>query len=118
MSKRRAWLAPLVVIASLLFSQWAAASQFCLLAAGTSDPAAAEAKAPCPDMPDTSTCVRHCASGLPAIDVAHAPSVPAFVAAPALRLQLADVPTARARDTRAPLPPQPPPTIRFSVLRI
>jgi hypothetical protein len=106
---------------SLLVSQWVVAMNACAWMDGAPTPQAStvhQAAGHCPEHSPAPSCERHCNAGdvapdcaktLPVFDVTHAP--PMRIALPAPRGQY-------ARMHPRQLPPDPPASIRFSVLRI
>ena len=120
MRSHRALHAVLLVLA-LLFSQWAVAAHACAVASGVASVKASSAgHAPCCPQPAApNTCEQHCAYGDATVD--HAKPLPALdvTLGPALAVPIAEPARLRPRLDRPPaVAPDPPPAIRFSVLRI
>lgn len=119
MRTHRVLNAALLVVA-LLFSQWAVAMHAC---ASSVPVTFAKVSAPhdpcCPDPVQPNTCDQHCAFGQSAVDHAK-PFAPLDVTlGPALELTFVEPVHFHARVDRPPVvAPDPPPSIRFSVLRI
>jgi hypothetical protein len=109
----------LFVLVALLFSQWATASHACAMFAVPAAHAAHPAAPGCPDSGTPNTCEQHCGAGHAATDSAKSPSVPHITDFTRLRAGLIAAPLVRiAFEARRDIPPEPPPAIRFSVLRI
>lgn len=110
----------LVAIFALLMSQLALSAHACeMMASPTS--VVADSQSPCPGSMDTANlCDQHCQFGNSAVD--HGKPLPAFdvTLAPALHIDQPHVFPALPRRSLREMPPspEPPPAIRFSVLRI
>ena len=106
---------------ALLFSQWAVAMHACGgMPASPAAHAANDARDPCcPDPAAPNTCVQHCDYGHATVDAAKPVPTLDVTLGPALTVTFAGLAQFNARVDRAPVfAPDPPPSIRFSVLRI
>lgn len=109
-----------LLVVALLFSQWAVAMHAC---AATAPVAFAKASAPhdpcCPDPIQPNTCDQHCAFGQSAVDHAKSFAPLDVTLGPALAVRLPGHARLQPRVDRPPVvAPDPPPSIRFSVLRV
>lgn len=119
MRSHRILSAALVVVA-LLFSQWAVAMHACGMTASSAVHAASEAREPCcPDPVAPNTCVQHCEFGDATVDAAKPVPTLDVTLGPALEVAFVERVHFHARlDRPLVVAPDPPPSIRFSVLRI
>ena len=111
-----------LLVAALLFSQWAVAMHACA-AAGMAVPsahAASNAHAPCcPEPAVPNTCEQHCAFGHAAVDAAKPHAFADVTLGAALVVPAVEPARFGVRlDRPAAVAPDPPPSIRSSVLRI
>jgi hypothetical protein len=127
MNRRHRFLAALFALFALLASQFAVSAYVCEMMASpgmavqVDRSLAAEGPDPCPGMLDSANlCEQHCGYGHSAVDQGKPfPMLDVGMAA-ALRIDRPYVSDSLLRRSqRAPVvPPEPPPAIRFSVLRI
>jgi len=118
MKRGRRIACSLFILATLLFSQWATASYVCAMWV---QPAmdARELRSGCHDLGTPNTCEQHCKAGHVATDSGKLPTFPDVTDFTPLRVVLAAETVSRvAPRAWRDVPPDPPPTIRFSVLRI
>ena len=118
--RKHRFLHAVLLLVALLFSQWAVAMHACGAAVPVVSAQAPAAHDPCcPDPATPNTCDQHCAFGQSAVDHAK-PFAPFDVTlGPALAVPASPLARMQPRLERAPLvAPDPPPSIRFSVLRI
>lgn len=108
------------VVVALLFSQWAVAMHACGSMTSPSAHAASDARDPCcPDPAPLNTCVEHCGFGHATVDAAKPVPTLDVTLGPALAVTFVEPACFHARADRPPVvAPDPPPAIRFSVLRI
>jgi len=108
-----------LLVAALLFSHWAVAMHACGVAVPVVSAGASGSHDPCcPDPVARHACDQHCAFGQSAVDHAK-PFAPLDVTlGPALALRVPESGRLQARIDRPVVAPDPPPSIRFSVLRI
>lgn len=117
----RRMLTAVLAMACLLLSQMAVAAYFCAETSPTAAIAAAQMPSDCEQQADPANlCQQHCQFGYSAVDAAKpVPTLDVTAASPLLLMQVPAVPSSQApRLHRRVLPPEPPPAIRFSVLRI
>jgi hypothetical protein len=119
MRKHRFVHATLLVVA-LLFSQWAVAMHACAVAVPAVSAHATGAHDPCcPDPVAPNTCEQHCAYGAAAVDPAKPAATLDVTLGPALVLRTLEPARALVRIDRPRVAAtDPPPSVRFSVLRI
>jgi len=108
-----------LLVAALLFSHWAVAMHACGVAVTVVSAGAPGSHDPCcPDPVAAHACEQHCAFGQSAVDHAK-PFAPLDVTlGPALALRVPESGSLRSRIDRPVAAPDPPPSIRSSVLRI
>lgn len=108
------------VVIALLFSQWAVAMHACGMLTGASAHAAGDARDPCcPEPVAPNTCAQHCDFGHATVDAAKPVPTLDVTLGPALAVAFAEPAHSRLRVDRPPVvAPDPPASIRFSVLRI
>lgn len=118
--RTRRFVHSLVVIAALLFSQWVVAAHACAMAAPAAAQASAAAHDPCcPEPAVPNTCEQHCAYGNATLDQPKPVAMLDVTLGPSLAVPMAPAAPRLERIDRAPpVAPDPPPSIRFSVLRI
>lgn len=118
---RRFFMAFLAVFA-LLGSQLAVSAHFCNVMAGSASHAAMDMAgdgAGCPEVDTHNLCEQHCSFGNSAVDSKQAPALDTAPATPFAYVNRPPVAASPVVRNRYPvLPPEPPPAIRFSVLRI
>jgi hypothetical protein len=118
---RRAAVAFLALFA-LLTSQLALSAHACEMLSSGGAAIHSQSPSPCPDMPVTSNlCEQHCQFGASAVDQGKPlPALDVTVVSPGLHVDRLFVlaRTLRLSLRDSPLPPEPPPALRFSVLRI
>lgn len=104
---------------ALLFSQLVVSAHACDQLVGVAAMSAMEANG-CPEMNIVNLCDQHCQFGHSAVDQGKPVASPDITSGPAIHVQQ-PYPSpflAGQAPREAPLPPEPPPAIRFSVLRI
>jgi hypothetical protein len=129
MTRRHRYLAALFALFALLTSQLAVAAYVCEIMGSPSMAVQVdtlppgEESDPCPEMLDSANlCQQHCAYGHSAVDQGKPLPLPAPDVGMSVALRIGEpcvLDSLLRRSLREPpLPPQPPPAIRFSVLRI
>jgi hypothetical protein len=120
--RARRLVVALVALLALLTSQLALSAHICEMLSSSSAAVHSQSSTPCPDMPATSNlCDQHCQFGASAVDQAKpVPALDVTALSPGLHVNEPFVlfPGPRFSYRDSPLPPEPPPAIRFSVLRI
>jgi hypothetical protein len=119
MRSRRIVHAAFMVLA-LLFSQWVVALHACNMSTPPSAQAAHDVAAPCcPDPAVPNACEQHCDFGHSAVDHAKSAATLDVTLGPALVVRMLEPARLHLRIDRPPaVAPDPPSSIRFSVLRI
>jgi len=119
MNRVRRAATALFMLAALLFSQWVTASFACAMVMPQVAQAAGGMPPGCPDAGTPNTCEKHCVGDHAATDSGKPASLPHVTDFSPLRIELVAAPPARAAwQARRDIPPEPPPAVRFSVLRI
>ena len=119
MKRGRRIASSVFIVAALLFSQWAMASYVCAMLVPPAMEAAHSGSPGCPDMGTPNTCEQHCTGLNAATDSGKSPSLPHVTDFIPLRIELVAARLPRvAFEARRDIPPEPPPTVRYSVLRI
>lgn len=113
-------LSAVLVVMALLFSQWAVAMHACGAMTSASPHATSDARDPCcPEPAAPNTCEQHCAFGHAAVDHGKPAATPDVTLGLALPVPLPRPASFQVHPGRRLLvAPDPPPAIRFSVLRI
>jgi hypothetical protein len=129
MTRRHRYLAAVCALFALLTSQLAVSAYVCALmgpaplAVEVDKPLPGDVMAPCAEMLDSANlCQQHCGYGHSAVDQGKPLPLPAANVGTSVALRVGEpcvLDSLLRRSLREPpLPPQPPPAIRFSVLRI
>lgn len=111
----------LIAIFVLLMSQLAVSAHVCELMDSGGVAMQAELSTPCPEpMGPSNVCEQHCQFGQSSVDQGKPLASVDVTLGPSLRIDqpYASLPLVRRSRRDLPPPPEPPPAIRFSVLRI
>ena len=120
LSRSRRLSIALLAIFALLISQLAVSAHICAIMSSGTSAVSVEMSSPCTDEHNSqNVCEQHCQFGHLAVDHAKPLPAPDLTLGSALRIDQPYVfPSLERRSLRELPPPEPPPAIRFSVLRI
>jgi len=119
MQRGRRSASALFILAALLFSQWVTASYACSMPLQQAVQMSGDMATGCDELGTPNTCEQHCYGAHAATDSGTSPSLPHVTDLIPLRVELVAAPRLQvALEARRESPPDPPPAIRFSVLRI